>query len=431
MFSRTTMASSMSMPMARLRPMRVITFRVKPKSRMTVKAAMTEMGRVRPVMTVERQEFRNTNTMRTVRRPPRIMVRFTSWIESRMKFESSRTTWRETPGGSSFASLSTAFRMPSATATVLAPDCFTTSRARAGASSSRARFFACSTPSTTWARSLTKMVVFPARFTGMRPISAAPAAPGGHPDQGLGGPAVGRSGGEVHVLLAQRVHHLGEGDAIGLEARPVHHHLDLAGALAHQVHRPHSRHRLQPLLDRLVRDLGGGRGGEPGRVHGDGNDGQRVGVEALHHRLFDLAGEQAADGRHLAADVLGGHLGRDPHPEQHHDVGEAFLGRGLHVADALDGVDGLLDLLRHLALHRLGGGAGVDRGDGHDGEVHVGELVDVELPVGDEAQHGQGHHHHGGEHGLRDGNTGQEHGLPIHHKGPKDTKNEGAEPERR
>ena len=105
MFSRTTMASSISMPMARLRPMSVITFRVKPNSRMTVKAAMTEMGRVRPVMTVDRQEFRNTNTMRTVRMPPRIMVRFTSWMESRMKLESSRTTWRDTSGGQLLRSL--------------------------------------------------------------------------------------------------------------------------------------------------------------------------------------------------------------------------------------------------------------------------------------------------------------------------------------
>ena len=94
MFSRTTIASSMSMPMARDRPIRVMTFRVKPKSLITVKAAITEMGRVRPVITVERQEFRKTKTMSTVRMPPMIMVRFTSWMESRMKCESSRTTCR-------------------------------------------------------------------------------------------------------------------------------------------------------------------------------------------------------------------------------------------------------------------------------------------------------------------------------------------------
>jgi hypothetical protein len=174
MFSRTTIASSISMPMASDRPIRVITLRVKPKRRMTVKAAITEMGRVRPVMTVERQEFRKMKTMSTVRMPPRTMVRFTSWMESRMKFESSRTICSDTPGGISVWSLPIAALMPSATATVLAPDCFTTSRARAGAVSRRARFLGCSTPSTTCAIWSTKIVVWPARLTGMRPISEAP-----------------------------------------------------------------------------------------------------------------------------------------------------------------------------------------------------------------------------------------------------------------
>ena len=64
MFSRTTIASSISMPMASERPIRVSTFRVKPKTRIAMKAAITEMGRVRPVITVERQEFRNRKTMK-------------------------------------------------------------------------------------------------------------------------------------------------------------------------------------------------------------------------------------------------------------------------------------------------------------------------------------------------------------------------------
>ena len=155
MFSRTTMASSMSIPMARERPIRVSTFRVKPNAFMAMNAATTEMGRVSPVMTVERHEFRNRNTMRTVRMPPMIIVVFTSWMESRMNAESSRTIWRDTPGGRSLPIFSTATRTPSATATVLAPDCFCTSRARAGCSSRKAALRGSSTPSVTWARSRT------------------------------------------------------------------------------------------------------------------------------------------------------------------------------------------------------------------------------------------------------------------------------------
>ena len=59
MFSRTTIASSISMPIASERPMSVSTLRVKPKARIAMNPATTEIGRVMPVMTVERQEFRN------------------------------------------------------------------------------------------------------------------------------------------------------------------------------------------------------------------------------------------------------------------------------------------------------------------------------------------------------------------------------------
>ncbi len=74
MFSRTTMASSINMPMASERAMRVMTFKVIPRAFMTMKAEMTEMGRVTPVMTVERQELMKQKTMSTVRMPPMIRV---------------------------------------------------------------------------------------------------------------------------------------------------------------------------------------------------------------------------------------------------------------------------------------------------------------------------------------------------------------------
>ncbi len=70
--------------MARERAMRVRTFRVMPRKYMGMKAEMTQMGRVRPVMTVERQELRKQKTMKTVRRPPRMRVVWTSWTDSRM-----------------------------------------------------------------------------------------------------------------------------------------------------------------------------------------------------------------------------------------------------------------------------------------------------------------------------------------------------------
>ena len=173
MFSRTTMASSISMPMASERPIRVRVLSVKPNTCMTVKEAITAIGRVRPVMTVERQEFRNTNTTSTVSSAPRAMVTLMSWIESRMKVESSRMTDSRTPAGSSFSSRAMALRTLSERATVLAPDCFWTSTASVGAVSRKARFLGSSTPSTTWARSRTRSTELPRVLTGISATSAA------------------------------------------------------------------------------------------------------------------------------------------------------------------------------------------------------------------------------------------------------------------
>ena len=70
MFSRTTMASSISTPMAKDRPNSVMKFRVKPHSHTAMKAVSTEVGRDSAVISVERQEFRNRYTTNTVSTAP-------------------------------------------------------------------------------------------------------------------------------------------------------------------------------------------------------------------------------------------------------------------------------------------------------------------------------------------------------------------------
>ena len=66
MFSRTTIASSIRMPIASDRPSSDIVFSVKPNASTATNDAITETGSARPVMTVERQEFRKRNTVSTV-----------------------------------------------------------------------------------------------------------------------------------------------------------------------------------------------------------------------------------------------------------------------------------------------------------------------------------------------------------------------------
>jgi len=153
MFSRTTMASSIKSPMARDKAIRVMTLSVIPMKFMTMNEEITEMGSVSPVMTVDRQELRKQNTIRTVRIPPSTRVSWTSRTESRIMIEASRTISMRVPGGSSPWSFPISFPTVSTTSTVLAPDCFWMSTATAGTPFTRASDRCSSIPSRTFATS--------------------------------------------------------------------------------------------------------------------------------------------------------------------------------------------------------------------------------------------------------------------------------------
>ena len=77
MFSRTTIASSMSSPMHSDSAISVRKFSVKPNTYTAMKVAITEIGSVSPVMIVLRHECRKRKTMKTVRSAPSTIVTFT------------------------------------------------------------------------------------------------------------------------------------------------------------------------------------------------------------------------------------------------------------------------------------------------------------------------------------------------------------------
>ena len=56
-----------------------------------------------------------------------------------------------------------------------------------------------------------------------------------------------------------------------------------------------------------------------------------------------------------------------------------------------------LDLARDFALDDLGRGAGVVGLTTTTGKSTFGKLVDLQALVGEQAQHHEGQHHHGGE----------------------------------
>jgi hypothetical protein len=71
MFSITTMASSMRMPMDSDSPINVITLRVKPSASMRMNEEITDTGSARDVIAVAFQSFRKSMTMMIVSRAPR------------------------------------------------------------------------------------------------------------------------------------------------------------------------------------------------------------------------------------------------------------------------------------------------------------------------------------------------------------------------
>ena len=77
MFSRTTMASSISTPIASDKPSKVMKLSVNPHAQTAMKAAMTEVGSANAVMSVERHELRNAYTTKIVSTAPNISASIT------------------------------------------------------------------------------------------------------------------------------------------------------------------------------------------------------------------------------------------------------------------------------------------------------------------------------------------------------------------
>ena len=103
MFSRTTIASSINSPMHNDKAMSVTMLMVKPSKAMAKKVPMTAMGKVSPVITVERHELRNRNTMATVSKAPSTRVLRTLATDTRIGRELSPIGTKRTPAGTSAA----------------------------------------------------------------------------------------------------------------------------------------------------------------------------------------------------------------------------------------------------------------------------------------------------------------------------------------
>jgi hypothetical protein len=220
MFSRTMMASSITIPVDSESPSIVRLFSVKPAMRMATNVATMEAGMAtaamkagrsfrtarkntsvtrmaRPVTLMRSSGSPQTNarvtastmasrtrlscqtsrpmnaaTMRLARSPPRRRWSCTSWNERLMKRERSRTTWNRMSWGSPFCTSARRSLTRSTTATVLVPDCFRMSMETALALLRRERVRGSSSASLTRATSRTRTGL-PLKSATMRSLKAA------------------------------------------------------------------------------------------------------------------------------------------------------------------------------------------------------------------------------------------------------------------
>ena len=100
------MASSINKPILSDKASKVIILMVKPNIQMKVSVPSNAIGRVKPVIAVERNEPKNKSTIRTAKIPPSTIVRATSLILARIPFDVSTTTFKVVPLGSCCSILS-------------------------------------------------------------------------------------------------------------------------------------------------------------------------------------------------------------------------------------------------------------------------------------------------------------------------------------
>ena len=177
------------------------------------------------------------------------------------------------------------------------------------------------------------------------------------------------------------------GDFVRVE--PDTHGVFAAGKDLHIADPRQPCQRVLHMQRRVVRDVKG-IAGRIGRieVYCEQDVGRRLPhlhAEPLH--VFRQPGQRVLDAvlrQHLR------HVQIGPDPERHGDSELAVACRlARHVDHVLDAVDLLLERRRHRARHRLGGGAGIGRGDlhrrRHDLRI-LRDRQDVERPEPDQRQ---------------------------------------------
>ena len=229
------------------------------------------------------------------------------------------------------------------------------------------------------------------------------SGPARDPHQRFARALVELPGRDVEILAAERLDDVEIGQTVSLHLVAVEQYLDLAPRRAHQSHLADARDILQPPLQHFFGKGGKGFDVEGRRKHGDREDGKLVKADLLDDRLFHFRREQAADAVDFALHLQQRRVKVLAQLELDHHARNPFGRDRVDVSNPSDRVDGLLDALGHFRLHRLRRHARIRRGNADDRNVDIGEEVNLQLDVREDADDHQRHHHHGGEDGLPNG----------------------------
>ncbi len=152
MFSISTMASSTRMPTTSVSASRVTTFSEKPRSFITKKVGISEIGMATAVIMVARQSRRKKNTTRAARNMPSARTCWVAWKAARVSSTEEKILVTLTPGWA-FSSLAISAVTASSVTTSLASLVLATWKPTTGRPSSRAKPRTSEAPSPTSATS--------------------------------------------------------------------------------------------------------------------------------------------------------------------------------------------------------------------------------------------------------------------------------------
>src|SRR5262252_645248 len=212
---------------------------------------------------------------------------------------------------------------------------------------------------------------------------------------------------------ARRRHVLGDDGALDLDrAHPraaqlhgIQNHLNLALPPTQDGHLPDARHVLQRLPQLVIGELRH-LADRALRQQRDEQHRRRVRIQLADDRVLGPLGQIRQRRRHLVTHLLSREVDVLVEVEPDDQLRHALGGDRLQLLETADRVDRLFDLVRHLGLDLLRGGARQHGHDRHDRKVDVGKAIEVQLEVADHADDGDGQHQYRREDGPLDANAG-------------------------